>query len=190
MVTQFAQNWWAVVLRGVLAILFGLSAMFWPGITLAALVLMYGAYAMADGLFAVVAAIMNRTHGQRWWTLLEGLVGIAAGFIAFLWPGLTTFALLYLIAAWAIVTGIFEIVAAIELRREITGEWMLVANGVLSVLFGLLVTFFPGAGALGIVWLIALYAWIFGLLMLMLGFQMRGWVHNNQPPAALAGRGI
>lgn len=188
MITQFARNWWVLVLRGVMAILFGALAMFWPGITVAVLILLYGAYALVDGVFAVIAAIMNRTQGQRWWTLLEGLAGIAAGVIAFAWPGLTAFALLYLIAGWAVVTGIFEIIAAIELRREITGEWMLVLNGILSVIFGILIAVFPSAGALSIVWIIALYSWIFGLLMIMLGFQMRGWSQNAN--STIAGRPI
>jgi uncharacterized membrane protein HdeD (DUF308 family) len=190
MLTQFAQNWWVVVLRGVLAILFGVLAMFWPSLTIEVLILLFGAYALVDGAFAVYAAISNNVEGRRWWVLLEGIVGIVAGIVAFVWPGLTAFALLYLIAAWAIVTGVFEIMAAVELRRQITGEWVLVANGVLSVIFGLLVTFFPGAGALGVIWMIAVYAWIFGALMVMLGFQMRGWANITHGTHTIVGRGI
>src|SRR5215216_2831266 len=123
MLSVLARNWWALVLRGVFAVLFGLAAFFWPAITLAALVLLFGAYALADGLFAVVAAITGADRQTRWWALLlEGIAGILAATATVLWPGLTALALLYLIAAWAILTGVLEIVAAVRLRREIEGE--------------------------------------------------------------------
>ena len=138
MVIVLARNWWALVLRGLFAVLFGIMALAWPGITLGALVLLYGAYALADGVFAIAAVMAGRTGGRPWWSLLvEGLVGIAVGIMTFAWPGITALVLLYLIAAWAVVTGIFEIVAAIRLREEIRGEWLLALSGILSILFGL-----------------------------------------------------
>jgi uncharacterized membrane protein HdeD (DUF308 family) len=145
---QLSRNWWVVVLRGVFAILFGMLAFAWPGLTVAVPVLLFGAYALVDGIFALVAAVANRAGPHRWWVLLDGIVSILAGIVTFVRPGLTALALLYLIAAWSIVTGIFEIMAAIELRKEITNEWLYVLSGVLSVVFGVIIALFLGAGAL------------------------------------------
>src|SRR5262245_7702154 len=118
-----ARNWWLVVLRGVLAVLFGLTAFVWPGVTCLVLVLFFGAYAFVDGVFAVITGLVRFGESSRWWIfLLEGLVGIAVGVVTFLWPGITSLALIYLVAAWAIVTGVLEIGAAIRLRREISNE--------------------------------------------------------------------
>ncbi len=175
MVVILARNWWALALRGLFAILFGLAAFAWPGITLGVLVLLYGAYALADGAFAVAAAVVGGTPGLPWWAMLaEGLFGIGVGVVTFLWPGITLFALLGLIAAWAIVTGVFEIVAAIRLRREIEGEWALGLGGVLSVLFGLGLVVAPGVWTLAVIWLIGAYAIAFGTLLLALAFRLRG----------------
>jgi uncharacterized membrane protein HdeD (DUF308 family) len=176
MVIVLARNWWALVLRGLFAVLFGIMALAWPGITLGALVLLYGAYALADGVFAIAAVMAGRTGGRPWWSLLvEGLVGIAVGIMTFAWPGITALVLLYLIAAWAFVTGIFEIVAAIRLREEIRGEWLLALSGILSILFGLALVVYPGAGALAVVWLIGAYAIAFGALLIALGFRLWSW---------------
>jgi len=176
MVIVLARNWWALVLRGLFAVLFGIMALAWPGITLGALVLLYGAYALADGVFAIAAVMAGRTGGRPWWSLLvEGLVGIAVGIMTFAWPGITALVLLYLIAAWAVVTGIFEIIAAIELREEIRGEWLLALSGILSILFGLALVIWPGAGAVALVWVIGAYAIAFGALLIALGFRLRSW---------------
>ncbi|MBV8678596.1 MAG: HdeD family acid-resistance protein [Planctomycetaceae bacterium] len=176
MVIVLARNWWALVLRGLFAVLFGIIALAWPGITLGALVLLYGAYALADGVFAIASVMAGRTWGRPWWSLLvEGLVGIAVGIMTFAWPGITALVLLYLIAAWAFVTGIFEIVAAIRLREEIRGEWLLALSGILSVLFGVALVIWPGAGALALIWVIGAYAIAFGVLMIALGFRLRSW---------------
>ena len=143
-----AGNWWALALRGLLAVLFGITALVMPGLTLAVLVLLYGGYAFVDGTFAVVAALAGRTYGSPWWAMLiRGLLGIAVGIMTFAWPGITELALLYIIAAWAVVTGGFEIAAAIRLRKEIQGEWLMALSGARSVLFGLAVMVYPGAGA-------------------------------------------
>ena len=124
MLTQLARNWWVLALRGVIAVLFGLAAFVWPGITLAALVLLFGAYALVDGVFAVIAALTGRSGHERWWVLLlEGLVGVAAGVLTFVWPAITEFVLLYLIAAWAVVTGVIEVIAARSGNNNILFAW-------------------------------------------------------------------
>jgi uncharacterized membrane protein HdeD (DUF308 family) len=170
-----SRNWWALALRGLAAIVFGILAFVWPGITLWALILLFGAYMLVDGVFAIVAAVRVAGEAARWWLLLvEGILGVLAGIVAFVWPGLTALALLYFVAAWAIVTGIFEIVGAIRLRVEIEGEWALILGGALSVLFGvLLVVVGPGVGLLSLVWLIGVYAVAFGVLLLILAFRVR-----------------
>jgi uncharacterized membrane protein HdeD (DUF308 family) len=191
MVIVLARNWWALALRGLCGVLFGIAAFAWPGITLGALVLLYGAYALVDGVFNVAAAVIGRpSGGMPWWALLlQGLLGIAVGILTFLWPGITALALLLLIAAWATVTGVFEIVAAIRLRKEIRGEWLLALSGILSVLFGLALVINPLAGALAVVWLIGAYAFASGVLLIMLGFRLRSWARQvasqaaSQPPA-------
>jgi uncharacterized membrane protein HdeD (DUF308 family) len=180
-----ARYWWAVALRGLLAVLFGLAAFLWPGITLVSLVLLFGAYALVDGILAIIAAFRAR----EWWPLLlEGVVGIAAGVVTFLWPGITAIALLYLIAAWAIITGILEIVAAIRLGKVIENEWWLALGGVISVILGVVMVVAPGAGALGLVWAIGAYALLFGATLIALGLRLRGLKDRSEdrptaPPA-------
>lgn len=170
-----ARYWWAFILRGVVAILFGIAAWVWPGLTLTALIILFGAYALVDGIFAVVAGILSARENRRWWTeVLVGVAGIVAGIATWVWPGLTALALLYLIAAWAIASGVFEIAAAIELRRVIDNEWALGIGGALSILFGLLLILFPGSGALGLLWLVGAYAILFGIALIVLGWRLRG----------------
>jgi uncharacterized membrane protein HdeD (DUF308 family) len=171
-----AGHWWALALRGAIAILFGLAALLRPDIALEALILLFGAYALVDGVFAIVGVFGGTRGGTpRWLLLIEGIAGILAGIIAFVLPGLTALVLLYLIAAWAIVTGIFEIASAIRLRREIRGEWALIIGGALSVLFGvILVLVSPFAALLSLVWLIGVYAIAFGILVLITAFAVRG----------------
>jgi uncharacterized membrane protein HdeD (DUF308 family) len=175
MLETLARNWWVIVLRGVGAVLFGLLAFYWPGLTLAALVLLYGAYALVDGALAVAWALVGRHPGPfPWGVLLSGLAGVGMGLLTLAWPGVTALALLYLIAAWAIVRGVFEIVAAIQLRRELDHEWLLVASGALSVLFGILLVVAPGAGALALLWSIAIAVIALGLFMILLGVRLKG----------------
>jgi uncharacterized membrane protein HdeD (DUF308 family) len=172
-------HWWALALRGIIAILFGLAALLRPGIALAALILLFGAYALVDGVFAVVGVFRGTRGGTpRWLLLLEGVVSILAGIIAFIFPGLTAIALLYLVAAWAVITGLAEIATAIRLRQEIRGEWALILGGILSVLFGLLLAVLPGVGILSLIWLIGAYAVAFGVLLLIAAFRVRG--QDNQ----------
>src|SRR5207249_6104528 len=167
-----ARNWWALALRGLAAVLFGLLTFFVPGVTLVTLVLLFGAYALLDGLFNVLAFFRVASH--HWALLIEGVIGIIAGVLTFAWPAITAIALLYVIAFWAIFTGVFEIVAGIRLRKVIANEWLLLLMGVLSALFGLLILFAPGAGALAIVLWIGAYALIFGIFLLALAFRLRG----------------
>jgi uncharacterized membrane protein HdeD (DUF308 family) len=175
MMATLARNWWALVLRGVVAVLFGLAAFFWPGITLLALVFLFGAYALVNGIFAILAGVTGADRNSRWWVLiLEGILGIAIAVVTVLWPGITALTLLYLIAAWAVITGTLEIVAAIRLRREIDNEWLLGLSGVVSVLFGLYIAAFPAGGALAVVWLIGAYAILWGILLIALGLRLRG----------------
>ena len=176
-------HWWALALRGAIAILFGLAALLRPGIALEALILLFGAYALVDGVFAIVGVFGGTRGGTpRWLLVIEGIAGILAGLIAFVLPGLTAILLLYLIAAWAVVTGIFEIASAIRLRREITGEWALIIGGALSIIFGVILAVIgPVAGLLSMVWLIGVYALAFGILMLITAFQVRGRDASSGP---------
>ncbi len=169
-------HWWALAIRGAIAIIFGLAALLRPGIALEALILLFGAYALVDGVFAIVGVFGGTRGGTpRWLLLIEGIAGILAGIIAFVLPGLTAVVLVYLIAAWAVVTGIFEIATAIRLRQEIRGEWALIIGGALSVLFGVILAVVgPVAGLLSLIWLIGIYALVFGILMLITAFQVRG----------------
>lgn len=182
MLDVLTRNWWAMALRGLLAIIFGILCFIWPGITLLALALLFGAYAMVSGVLAIIAAVQRAGRDERWWALsVEGIVGIAAGTIAFLWPGLTALGLVYLIAAWAIVAGALTIVSAIRLRREIEGEWLMALLGVLSIIFGLFIAIFPGVGALSLVWAIGAFAIAFGVVMVVLAFQLRGIRERRHP---------
>ena len=175
MLRTLAQNWWALVLRGVCAVLFGLGAFIWPGVTLAVLILLYGAYALIEGVLAVAWAIMGRQAGSfPWGVLLAGLAGIVVGVVTFLMPGLTALALLYLIAAWAIVRGVFEIIAAIHLRKELDNEWLLALSGLLSVALGVILWIAPGAGVLAVLWWIGAFAVVFGILTIALGMRLKG----------------
>jgi uncharacterized membrane protein HdeD (DUF308 family) len=164
--------WWALLLRGIAAVLFGLAALFWPDETLWVLIVFFGAYALVGGIFTIVAGMADTT--RRWLLLTEGALGVVAGLIAFFWPGLTALVLLYVIAGWAIFTGVLEIMSAISLRREIDNEWMMILGGALSVLFGVILAVLPGVGLLSLTWLIGLYALIFGVAFIFLGFKVRG----------------
>jgi uncharacterized membrane protein HdeD (DUF308 family) len=178
MLETFTRYWWVVALRGVAAVLFGLMALIWPGITLFALVVVFGAYALVDGVLTLVAAVGRRNGaagagGDRVWLIVQGIASIVIGILALVWPSITALALLWVIAAWAVVTGVLEIVAAVRLRRELRREWLLGLSGVLTVLFGLLLVIWPAAGALTLVVLIGVSAIVFGVALLTLGLRLR-----------------
>ncbi len=178
MAMTLANRWWMLAVRGVVAILFGILTFISPGLSLYALVVLFGAWAFADGVFNLVLAV-RRTEGQPWGALiLEGIVSILAGVLTFFWPGITALALLFIIGAWSILTGIAELVAAIRLRKHIRGEWLLGLVGILSIVFGLLLFAFPGAGALAVVLWIGAYAIVFGALLVGLAFRLRAWARE------------
>jgi uncharacterized membrane protein HdeD (DUF308 family) len=168
-----ARYWWLILLRGIAAIIFGVLAFIWPGITLVTLVLFWGAFTLVDGILALVHAIMGGNVASRWWLALIGVLGIIVGLLTFLMPGVTALVLLVFIAAWAIVLGVFQIVGAIRLRKEIDNEWTLGLSGALSVLFGIVLLIAPGAGALALIWMIGAYAIVFGVLMVMAALKLK-----------------
>ena len=164
-----ARHWWLILVRGLAAIGFGVLCLVWPGISLLALVLAYGIYAIVDGISAIAWGARS-----RWtWMVVVGVVSVLSGLIAFFWPGLTALALLYLIAAWAIVRGVNEIVAAIHLRRHIAHESLLIIGGIISIVFGVLVALFPAAGALSLVWAVGVFAVLFGISAVALALRLR-----------------
>lgn len=175
LLSSLADYWWLLLLRGVAAIAFGVLAFFWPGLTLVALTLVWGAYALADGILALWAAIAARggETGTRWWLALGGVVSILAGLIAFFYTGMTALILLMFIAAWAIIIGAILIWGAIELRKVLDDAWLLGLNGVLAIAFGVLLFAQPGAGALALVWMIAWFAIAFGILQIVLAFRLK-----------------
>jgi uncharacterized membrane protein HdeD (DUF308 family) len=163
-----------LLIRGLVGIVIGFLAVAWPGMTIAVLVAIFGMYAVIDGVTNLIFGLTHTPgHGRSWAHALQGVAGIVAGVLAFIWPGITALALVLFIGAWAIVTGAFEIAAAIRLRRYIRGEWLLALSGVMSVLFGVLVFAFPGAGAVGIAWILGIYAGAAGMVLIALGLRLR-----------------
>ncbi|HVR47691.1 MAG TPA: HdeD family acid-resistance protein [Candidatus Binatia bacterium] len=174
LVNVLARNWWAVLIRGIIAVIFGILAYLWPGATWVAIAILFGAYALVDGIFAIIATVRAAETQQRWWPfLLEGIVGILIAAITFYDVRITIFALYFTIAAWAFLTGIFEIVAAIELRKHVANEFWLILGGIASIAFAVLMIWFPLAGFLAITWLIAAYAIVFGIMLIALAFRLR-----------------
>jgi uncharacterized membrane protein HdeD (DUF308 family) len=175
-VSELAARWWLFVVRGVAAILFGVLAFAAPASSLLALVFLWGGYAIADGVFfLMLAAERGRWGLRRGWMFFQGIVGLAAGVLTFVWPQITSLALLSVIAAWSVLTGVAETAAAIWLRREIRGEWLLATSGVLSIAFGVLLLVRPEASALALVWMIGSYAIVFGVLSIALGLRLYRW---------------
>ncbi|WP_105102847.1 HdeD family acid-resistance protein [Microbulbifer pacificus] len=171
-----ADNWWVALVRGLFAILFGVLTFVWPGISLLSLVILFGVYSLMDGVVAIYGAIKGRGEVSRsslWWLLFVGITGIAAGIVTFFYPQVTALVLVIFIGAWALVRGVFEIIGAIRLRKEIDHEWLLIFAGLLSVIFGLVLLLKPGAGALALLWLIGSYAIIFGVILVWLAFRLR-----------------
>ena len=168
------RQWGWVALRGVCALIFGVLALVMPGLTLSLLVLFWGAYALIDGVSALVAGFRMREGSKPMWSLvLVGLLGIAAGAVTFLWPGITALTLVIIIGSWAIVAGIFQIVAAVRLRKYIQGEWLHALSGLLSVIFGAAMVLLPGAGAIALAWLIGWFAICFGVMLIVVALRLR-----------------
>jgi uncharacterized membrane protein HdeD (DUF308 family) len=169
------RHWWVPVIRGVAAIIFGILAFVYPGLTVAVLVIFFGAWILVDGVFRVIGAIGGRATDPEWgWHLVIGILGILIGFLTFHAPGITALALVIYIAAWALMIGATEIAVAIKLRREIKGEWFLILMGLLSIVFACMLLWNPIPGALALVWLIGAYAMAFGILGVIFGFRLRG----------------
>jgi uncharacterized membrane protein HdeD (DUF308 family) len=178
-------DWWLYMVEGIVAIAFGASAWVWPDLTIDTLVLLFGVFVFTVGAINLFAAFEARRLGESpWGYVFQGLLDIGAGIIVLVWPEISETALLYVIAAWAVVIGTFELTAAIELRKLIDNEWFLALAGVTSIAFGVLVALFPGDGAVAIVWTIGIYAIVFGVSMIGLGFRLRGWGRNLTSSAA------
>jgi len=187
MLEKITHNWWLYAVRGLVAVIFGILAFTQPQQALQALVLMFGAFALVDGTFAVFAGIASHRYFERWWAvLLEGVAGVVIGLLTFFWPNITALALLYFIGAWALITGIFEIVAAIQLRRVITGEWMLILGGLLSIVFSVVLFVFPAAGAVSVIWMIGIYAVFFGISEMIFAFRLHGLRREFEKAVATA----
>jgi uncharacterized membrane protein HdeD (DUF308 family) len=174
-VGTLADNWWLLLLRGLAAIAFGAIAFFWPGVTLIALTYVWGAYAIADGIIAIGAAIAasGSDAGPRWWLGLSGIVGILAGIVAFVYTGMTALVLLMFIAVWAIIIGVLQLYAAGQLWKVIDNAWWLILSGLFSIAFGAVLIAWPGTGALAVIWTIAWYAVFFGCMLIGLSFELR-----------------
>ncbi len=167
------ENWWAIAFRGLVGILIGVIAFVLPVPSMVALVWLFGGYAFLDGLFNLVT-VWRRGRTRPWWAMaLEGVLGVGAGVISFVWPGITALALVYVIAAWAIATGLLEIVAAIRLRKEIEGEWLMALAGIFSLALGVMFFIVPQAGAVILVWLLGAYTAAFGILLIWLSLKLR-----------------
>lgn len=179
-----AQNWWLVALRGVVGILFGIVALLFPGSTMLSLVILFSAYMLVDGAFAIASAVRAARRHERWgWLTLEGIVNIITGVLAFLWPGLTILAFVLLIAAWAIVSGALMLAAAFRLKVD-HGRWWLVLGGVVSLVYGVLLILTPLIGALVLTWWLGAYALVFGVVLLVLAFRLRS--HRDDRPRVSA----
>ena len=181
MLSAMQRNWWVLALRGLFSIIFGILVIVWPGIALETLLLLVAAYFLVDGVVEIVTSIQQRATNPQWlWGVLEGVVSVLAGIGAFLFPGITALILLYLIAIYAIMTGILQLIAAWQLRKEIEGEIWLGLSGLLSVIAGILLILFPGTGALAVLGIIAAYSILFGVFLIILGFRLR-----NMPPGPM-----
>jgi uncharacterized membrane protein HdeD (DUF308 family) len=180
----FTDKWWLFLLEGVLAIGFGSIAWVWPDLTVLTLVVMFAAFAITIGVANLFAANEARQAGQSpWGFVFNGVLGIVTGVVVAVWPDISALALMYVIAAWAIVTGAYEIAAAIELRKLIDNEWFLALGGIASIVFGVLAAIFPGDGAVALVWAVGLYAVVFGGFLIGLGLRLHGWGRQLASPA-------
>jgi len=184
MIAELSRFWWVIALRGAIGVLFGIVAFAWPVHTLTFLIALFGAYLLLDGVLALISAAGAAKRHENWTPMvLEGLAGVIIGLVTFFWPGLTLVAVVYVMSAWAIVTGALAIYAAIKLRKAISGEWLLLLSGGVSVLLGVMLAVSPGAGAIAILWLMGSYAIVFGCLLIALALRLRGHGQNFQTHA-------
>jgi uncharacterized membrane protein HdeD (DUF308 family) len=184
LIAVLAKNWWAIALRGVIGILFGLVALFLPGATMLSLVLVFAAYTFADGILGIVSAVWAASEGQRWGYLaFEGIVDIAVAAVAVLWPGITVLAFVLLVALWAIVTGVLELMAAFRLEID-DGRWWLILGGIVSLIYGVLLVIAPMIGAVVLTWWLGAYALVFGVSLLVLAFKLRARLEKLQRGSA------
>jgi uncharacterized membrane protein HdeD (DUF308 family) len=176
---SITDQWWLVLLEGVFAVAFGVIAWVWPDITVATLVILFGAYALATGLMNFYAAYAQQKLGASPWPFIfSGVVGVATGIIVAVWPDISAISLFYVIAAWALVSGVMALVGAIALRKVISNEWSLALAGIASIAFGVLAILYPGDGALALIWTIGIYAVFFGFMLIVLGFRLHNWGHQ------------
>ncbi len=175
------QYWWVVALRGVIAILFGFAAIVWPSSTVVILLLLFGAFAVVNGIFTLISALGPGASMDRTPLIVHGVFSIVLGILVFVWPGLTALALLYFVAIWAIIIGVLEIIAAVRLRREITNEWFLGIGGAISIIFGIICFIHPAGGILALIWLVGIYAILLGITLVALGFRLRS-MRGSQAP--------
>ena len=189
MVDMLARNWWVFAIRGVAGIIFGILAFAWPGITLAVLVALFAAYAIVDGVMGLVALARGEPEARRhgWAVGIMGVLGIVAGIAAFVWPGVTALALLYIVAFWAIAIGVMQMIAAIRLRKEIEGELWMGIGGAILIIYGIFLIAFPGSGLLSLVWVVAISSIAFGIASLVLAWQLRKRAHALPTAAAPTG---
>jgi len=181
MTEVLAKNWWVFLIRGIAAILFGIAVFLFPGAALVTIVALVAAYFLVDGIFTTIYALQRRSQPRWWVTLLEGIIGIVAGIGAFvLGPLETGLILLFVVAFWAILTGISEIIFAIQMRKEIENEWWMILSGILSVVFGILLIFNPILGGLTLLWLVGVYAVVFGILLVIFAFRIKGMGPNTR----------
>lgn len=171
---QQSERWWAVTLNGVVALIVGVVTLLWPGITLGALIVIFGIFTLADGVLGLGALLFGARRVGPWWLrLLGSLLSIAAGLIALLWPGITSLALLWLVAAWALAKGILQIVIAVRYREHLARTWLLVLAGAVSLILGIVYVLFPGAGILSLVWLLGIFAIVYGGALIARGLLLR-----------------
>jgi uncharacterized membrane protein HdeD (DUF308 family) len=174
-----ATNWWVFLLRGLSAVALGVLAFVWPSLTFVTLVLVFGIYALADGVLALIGALTGRTQLPRWWLLIVGIAGLAAGAVTLFRPGLAAAALLIVIGAWAIASGVMQIIGAIQLRKEVQNEWLLILGGIASVIFGAIIFFQPVLGGLALIYTIGIYALIEGVLLIAFSFRLKNHTHTD-----------
>jgi uncharacterized membrane protein HdeD (DUF308 family) len=187
MLGVLSKNWWIFLIRGAAAILFGIAVFIFPGAALAAIVALVAAYLLVDGVFTVIYAVQHRSQSRWWVVLLEGFISIIGGIAAIVYPTITPFVLLYIVAFWALLTGLMEIIFAIEMRKQIENEWWIILSGVLSIIFGVLLILFPGDGIVTLLWLVGAYAIIFGIFMVIFAFRVKGMAPGTGERAPSAG---